>query len=207
MSTTGKTNKGKDSKPKVSGSYKKKTTIGGGRRAARSVSKNAPSTNKPAPVVEKIVSVNELNIGSKARVRSGVGMPPTVDYQKLINELPLQVIKSSSELEIALDKLQELMTLNNQGKLSKGQKQYYEVLARLIQDYEEKGREIPKLSPQDVVRFLMEQHELRQIDLSEEFGGQSCVSLFLTGQREITKGQIEALSERFGVNPSVFFGS
>ena len=55
------------------------------------------------------------------------------------------------------------------------------------------------------MRFLMEQHGLKQKDLADVFGAQSIVSEVLSGKRELNKQQIRRLSERFHVSPEVFF--
>ena len=49
----------------------------------------------------------------------------------------------------------------------------------------------------EVVRYLMEENSLTQVDLAPLFGGQSRVSDFLAGKRSLSNGQIEKLSERF----------
>ena len=50
----------------------------------------------------------------------------------------------------------------------------------------------------------MEQHDLRQSDLTELFGSQSNISEVLNGKREINARQVQALGSRFGVSPAVF---
>jgi HTH-type transcriptional regulator/antitoxin HigA len=56
-----------------------------------------------------------------------------------------------------------------------------------------------------MLRFLMDQHELRQSDLAEEIGTQGVVSEILSGKRDLNRGHIESLSKRFSVSPAVFF--
>jgi HTH-type transcriptional regulator/antitoxin HigA len=55
-----------------------------------------------------------------------------------------------------------------------------------------------------VLRLLMDQHELRQVDLAGLFGSQSNVSEVLNSKREINARQARALAKRFGVSPAVF---
>ena len=57
----------------------------------------------------------------------------------------------------------------------------------------------------DALRFLMEEHHLRQKDLVDVFGTPSVVSEVMHGKREMTKGQIAQLSARFHVSPELFF--
>lgn len=73
-----------------------------------------------------------------------------------------------------------------------------------VRDYEERHVDIPDVEPASALRFLMRQHELRQVDLVPIFGAQSNVSEVLSGKREINARQARALAERFGVSAAVF---
>ncbi len=79
-----------------------------------------------------------------------------------------------------------------------------DVVTTLVREYEEQRVTMPEASPVDVLRFLMEQHDLRQSDLAEIFGSQSNVSEILGGKREINARQARALAKRFGVSPAAF---
>jgi len=57
-----------------------------------------------------------------------------------------------------------------------------------------------------VLKILMEQHDLGVADLPE-IGSKSLVSRILSGDRNLTKRHIEALSHRFGISPALFFGT
>ena len=57
----------------------------------------------------------------------------------------------------------------------------------------------------DVVRFLMEQHDLMQKDVVEVFGTRSIVSEVLSGKRKLNKEHIARLSARFYVLLEGFF--
>lgn len=58
--------------------------------------------------------------------------------------------------------------------------------------------------PLDVLKFLMEQHELKQADLRKEIGTQGVVSEILSGNRQINARQAKALAKRFKVSPAIF---
>ena len=79
-----------------------------------------------------------------------------------------------------------------------------DIVTFFVRDYEERNVEIPTAEPPAVLRFLMEQHNLRQADLAGIFGSQSNVSEVLNGKREINARQARALAERFGVSPAAF---
>lgn len=79
-----------------------------------------------------------------------------------------------------------------------------DLVGQLVADYEDQHHSLPDAEPCEVLRFLMEQHGLKQSDLMDEVGGQSVVSDILNGKREINIRQAKALGERFGVSPTVF---
>lgn len=79
-----------------------------------------------------------------------------------------------------------------------------DVVATFIHDFEERHVEIPDAKPAEVLRFLMEQHDLRQADLADLFGSQSNVSEILSGKREINARQARLLAKRFKVSPAAF---
>jgi HTH-type transcriptional regulator/antitoxin HigA len=79
-----------------------------------------------------------------------------------------------------------------------------DVVTMFVRDYEDRHIEIPEASPAEVLRFLMDQHALRQVDLADLFGSQSNVSEVLSGKREINARQARALAKRFRVSPGVF---
>ena len=81
---------------------------------------------------------------------------------------------------------------------------FLDLVGQLVEDYETQHHPVPEAEPRAVLRFFMEQHGLKQTDLSEEIGGQSVASEILTGKREINARQAKALAVRFGVSPAVF---
>jgi HTH-type transcriptional regulator/antitoxin HigA len=79
-----------------------------------------------------------------------------------------------------------------------------DTLGTVIHAYEETKHKMPRASGRQVLWFLMEEHGLKQADLSE-LGSQGVVSEILSGKRELNTRQIGALAERFGVSPAAFF--
>jgi HTH-type transcriptional regulator/antitoxin HigA len=78
-----------------------------------------------------------------------------------------------------------------------------DLVSELIRAYDAEHYVVPDASPRNVLRFLMEQHNLSQTDLPE-VGNQSVISMLLSGSRQLNVRQIQALSTRFHVPPSVF---
>jgi HTH-type transcriptional regulator/antitoxin HigA len=80
-----------------------------------------------------------------------------------------------------------------------------DVVGMLVSQYEDENTPgLQSAEPLDVLRFLMEQHNLKQSDLRKEIGTQGVVSEILSGSREINARQARALAKRFGVSPAVF---
>jgi HTH-type transcriptional regulator/antitoxin HigA len=79
-----------------------------------------------------------------------------------------------------------------------------DTLGAVIHAYEETHYQMPKAKGGQVLRYLLEEHGLKQADLPE-IGSQGVVSEILSGKRELNTCQIGALAKRFGVSPAVFF--
>ena len=79
-----------------------------------------------------------------------------------------------------------------------------DVVGQFVEEYENAHHAIPDASPQEVLRFLVDHHKLKQSDLSGEIGGQSVVSDILNGRRTINARQAKALGTRFGVSAAAF---
>ena len=76
-------------------------------------------------------------------------------------------------------------------------------LADQVKAYEEERFSIPKAEPRDVLRFLMEQHGLRQEDLSD-CAPQSRISEMLAGKRTMSKAIAKRFAKRFNVRVDTF---
>jgi len=77
-------------------------------------------------------------------------------------------------------------------------------ISDLIYAYDQRHYPVPKVSGVQILRFLMEQHDLKQNQLPE-IGRQSVVSEILAGKRSLTVDHIRNLSARFGISPAAFF--
>ncbi len=58
-------------------------------------------------------------------------------------------------------------------------------------------------TPLDTLKYLMEEHNLKQSDLTE-IGSQGVVSEILAGKRTLNIEQIKKISYKFNVSPLVF---
>jgi HTH-type transcriptional regulator / antitoxin HigA len=114
----------------------------------------------------------------------------------------LLTIRNEQEYEQAIARLNQL--LDEVG--TDERHPLYELLDTLgtiIHAYEERHHPMPESSGAEALRFLMEEHGLRQVDLPE-VGSQGVVSEILNGRREMNVRQIRHLARRFHVSPAVF---
>jgi HTH-type transcriptional regulator/antitoxin HigA len=112
------------------------------------------------------------------------------------------VIKTEEENERMLAVAEQL--------IDKGQSrtpeedQLFELVTKLIEDFEDEHYPIPDAPPHRVLQFLMEQNDLRQSDLLPIFGSRGYVSDVVNGKRAISKSHAKALGKMFQVSPDVF---
>ena len=78
-----------------------------------------------------------------------------------------------------------------------------DVLAVLIEDYEDKHYQIDLPDPLSALKFRMEQSELTQKDLVPLLGSRSKVSEVLSGKRNLSLRMIRALHSHLGIPAEV----
>jgi HTH-type transcriptional regulator/antitoxin HigA len=127
----------------------------------------------------------------------------TPGYTALLREVAPKVIRTEQENEAYTEILYELDRRSK--SLTAAEKELAELLTLLIENFEESRYRLPRAKPLEALRFLMEQHELKQKDLVKVFGTASIVSEVLSGKRELNKEHIKRLSRRFHVSPELFF--
>jgi len=87
-----------------------------------------------------------------------------------------------------------------------------DLLGHAIETYENRNEELAAFEqraleqPADLamLRLIMAQHQLGTADLPE-IGSKSMVSRVLSGERSLNKNHITALSQRFHIDPGLFF--
>ena len=119
-----------------------------------------------------------------------------IEYKELY---PLKVIKNKRDYEWALKSMEAVFD-EEEGPLS----EYAETLTILIEHYEEGRYQINEATGVEVVKFLMEQNNLKQKDLVGIIGEKSSVSEILNGKRPLNLNHIKKLSEKFHIKPATF---
>ena len=122
-------------------------------------------------------------------------------YIELVRQFRLVPIKDDAHLKAAHQVIDRLL----QEDLDTSGQEYLDVLADLVEAYEDKHFPIPDASDVDVLRELMRSNGLSQTDLAKKVGiVQSTISAVLSGSRTLTKNQVIKLAEYFNVAPSAF---
>lgn len=123
------------------------------------------------------------------------------EYWRHVRAFPLVPIRDAAHLEQALEIIDRL---TDQPQRSEGAEEYLGALADLVYVYEQDHVTWPPVSGVDVLRHLMEEHNLTQADLAPLFGGRSVISEVLAGKRHLNLTHITRLAERFGLPADAF---
>jgi HTH-type transcriptional regulator/antitoxin HigA len=77
-----------------------------------------------------------------------------------------------------------------------------DILALLIDEFENKHYSIDAPDPIEAIKIRMEEMQLKQIDLVEAIGGKSRVSEILNRKRKLTVEMIRNLTTRLNLSPT-----
>jgi HTH-type transcriptional regulator/antitoxin HigA len=119
----------------------------------------------------------------------------------LVRALP-RVIKTEAENERIIAEIERLDTSGR--ALTPEEDSLAELMTVLVRQFEEGRYPLGEASPLDVLRVLMENHDLRQRDLIPVFGSSSVVSDVLNGKRSISKAHARKLADFFHVTVGLF---
>ena len=124
---------------------------------------------------------------------------PAVDQMNFTELYPLRVIKNQNDYNEALKSMEAVFD-EETGPLA----DYAETLVILIEHYEENNFPVEKKQGVEVLKFLMEQNDLKQKDLVGILGGKSTVSEIFNGKRPLNLQHIRVLADKFHVKPATF---
>ncbi len=92
-------------------------------------------------------------------------------------------------------------------ELTRDQEDYFDLLCRLVQDYESEQGDVPKpkVTALAVLRHLLEEHKLSGADLSRLLGAHRTLGpMILRGERKLTVEHVRVLCAYFRVSADVF---
>jgi HTH-type transcriptional regulator/antitoxin HigA len=108
-------------------------------------------------------------------------------------------IKTETDYQIALKRFELLFDAT----VGTSEGDEAEVLAILIDEYENTHYPIEAPDPIEAIKIRMEEMHLRQIDLVDAIGGKSRVSEILNRKRKLTVEMIRNLTTQLNLSPSV----
>jgi HTH-type transcriptional regulator / antitoxin HigA len=90
--------------------------------------------------------------------------------------------------------------------LTPDQEDYFDLLCRLIEDYEnEQSLPMPKVSGLDALRHLLEMNDMSASDLARLLGVHRTLgAMILRGERQLTLAHVRTLAKRFKVSADLF---
>lgn len=124
-------------------------------------------------------------------------------YANLVVKVLPTAIRSEEEYDNMIANIDELMS-KPENALSPEEDRLLETLAVLVEAYEDEHYPIPDSSPDEILRFLMEDRGLKQSDLLSVFGSSGIASEVVNGKRSISKAQAKKLAEYFKVSVELF---
>jgi HTH-type transcriptional regulator/antitoxin HigA len=85
------------------------------------------------------------------------------------------------------------------GDLNAEEQAFTELLAIVIEDFEDRHYSLPAVAPDEVLRALMEDRGLQHKDLAAIVGNKGLTTEILAGRRKISKDVAKRLSERLRI--------
>lgn len=127
----------------------------------------------------------------------------TRKYGRLLARATPAAIKTEEENERMLEEVSRLMA-KGEGRITPEEARLLELMAILVEDFERRHYEVTEATPDEMLRFFMEERGVRQRDLLAVFGSRGVASEVVNGKRAISKRQAKALGGYFGVSPELF---
>lgn len=125
-----------------------------------------------------------------------------VRYGRLLSRTMPVVIETEKENARMLAIVEKLMKKGE--NLSAEEEKLLKLLARLIEDFEQRFYQPPEAEPLEVLHHLMEARGIKQSQLWEVFGSKGIASEVLNAKRGISKTHARALADYFHVPADVF---
>jgi HTH-type transcriptional regulator / antitoxin HigA len=126
-------------------------------------------------------------------------MPPRTKGDETI--MNVKIIKNKAEYAIAMARLSELMTLNP--KRGSDAENELELLALVIENYEQKLVPPVIADPIEAILFRMDQMQLSRKDLVPFIGSESKISEVLNRKRPLSLPMIRALREGLNISAEI----
>jgi len=125
-------------------------------------------------------------------------------YAQLVGLLMPRPLHDEIDYNNALSVLESMAGFD----LNDDQEDYFDAVATFVEKYESERHavELGPLPPVELLRMLLEEHEMSESDLGRLLGDRSLGHRILSGERELSKAHIRTLAERFALNPAALLG-
>ena len=131
----------------------------------------------------------------------GVSTLNPIEYGRLCGEIVPKAIETDEEFDRLVAEMEAIDFKENP---TPEEEALSATLAVLIQDYDDKHYPLPKTTPDQMIRYLMERRDLKQADLLPIFGSRSVASDVINGKREPSKTHIRKLAKFFRMPADLF---
>jgi HTH-type transcriptional regulator/antitoxin HigA len=126
-------------------------------------------------------------------------------YYELMEQFPLRPLRNKTAYKQAMAAADEL-AIRDERSLTVDERDYLETLCLLIENYESTHNvvDLSDLQPIDVLKHLMDAHNMTTTALGKLIGSKGVASEILSGKRDLSKSHMMTLAKHFGVEPAVF---
>ena len=125
------------------------------------------------------------------------------DYASLCRVLTPRLIHDKAEFE----NVAEITDAMAGHKLTPDQDDYFDLLCRLIEDYEKERVQPPKVTGLEGLQHLLDAQSMTAADLARVLGvHRSLAAMILRGERRLTLNHVRVLSKHFRVSADLFIG-
>ncbi len=125
------------------------------------------------------------------------------DYASLCHLLPPRPLHDRVDFE----NVSEITDAMAGHKLTSDQEDYFDLLCRLIEDYEKQHAQLDlsKVTALDALQHLLEAHEMSAADLARLLGVHRTLgAMILRGERKLTLAHVRTLAKHFSVSADLF---
>jgi len=121
-------------------------------------------------------------------------------YLELIRRFPLVPIRGEGHLKQAIKMIDELSIIDEE-KLSGGQSDYLRVLTDLVERFEDAHHPLEAAFEDgiDVLKYLLDQHQMTASDLGRILGNRQMGSAVLRRSRQLSKANVLKLAAHFNI--------
>lgn len=124
-------------------------------------------------------------------------------YGKLLAEVQPKPIHGDIDYDLMIEQIASLTDRGEKG-LSREERSLLEIMAILVERYEQERYPVEPSKPAEIIEYLVEQRALHQHDLVNALGSKSHLSEILSGKREPSKAQAKKLAAFFHVPAWLF---